>query len=122
MKYKTSLGVVLLSVAAFGHLLGADDVAPRMADSKDAQRIRSLTLIGGTTSPSSLAEITSKKKRLLKAISDALQTRVTAIDARRREAPQDDPDIDRLSAERDRLLKRKAEVDTMLMSLAAEAR
>ena len=120
MSSNAPLKVVLALVTASVPLLVADEIAPRMADSPEAQRNRDLTLLGGTTSSSSPAEFAAAKVRVLKALLDALQARVTAIDARFREVAPDNQAAGRLNAEREALLKRKDEVGKMLTALAAE--
>jgi hypothetical protein len=121
MNSNGALVIVLAFSAASVPRLVADEVAPRMADSPQAQKIRALTLVGGTPS-SSPAELAAKKVRVIKALLDALQARVAAIDSLLRELPRDDPAATRLRAEREGILARKDEVGTMLMALASDAR
>jgi hypothetical protein len=106
----------------------AAEVTPRMADSPEARRIRSLTLLGGASAPmpikvgtssSSPTERAAAKARILKEDLEALRSRITAINARLRDLPDNDPAVSRLRLERDVLLRRESELSTVL---AAEAR
>ena len=101
--------------------LAAGDVAPRLADSPEAQRDRDLTLIAGTTSLASAAELAKIKARVLKALNEVLSSQLAAIDARMREARGDADRLRDLNVERDAALKRHREIVEKLDRLGSGA-
>lgn len=118
--HRARLSALLLLVGS--PLLSADELTPRMADSPDAQRLRSLTLLSNPTALSSPKNLALVKARTLRALSDALRARVAVIDARLLNSPSDDLEVRRLNTERDTLLKREREVGELLKKLAGETR
>ena len=66
--------------------------------------------------------LVGQKVRPLKALLEALQARVAAIDVRLRELPLAEAAASSLKSEKDRLLKRNDEVGKMLAALSAETR
>ena len=130
MNSHTTLKAVQIFVAASVPALIAEEVAPRMADSPEAQRIRDLTLLRGTIPTLSPADVelelnrvlVGQKVRTLKALLEALQARVAAIDVWLRDLSLDEAAASSLKSDKDRLLKRKDEVGKMLAALCAETR
>ena len=104
--------VFVFAVVVVGGLR-ADGVAPQLVNSPQAQRIRDLTLIGGSTERPS-PELVAAKVRLLVELAKTIRAKLSAIDARAREAGGIDQVPSAVREEREALLKRESEVSRML--------
>ena len=106
-----SLRSITVLVVAFVGGLRANEAAPQLANSPQAQRLRDLTLVSGTLERST-PDVLAARVRVLTELAQTLQAKIAAIDVLLRDAS--DKLARALREERETVVKREREVNRMI--------